>query len=59
MCTYAVLATCKAAGSANVGDHLVLRERSDADFLTFFREASLEEHLEAINGLRTLFPRPS
>lgn len=59
---YAILTTCPPYGSRNVGDllieqrtrELVRNEKGPCDFLTVFREESLENRLEEINRCRAV-----
>ena len=59
---YTILTTCPEYGSRNVGDRLIevrlkdilLREKGDGDFLTFFREEPLEQRLDEINASRAI-----
>jgi hypothetical protein len=57
---YVLLTTCPSNGSRNVGDKLIeqrtkdiiIREKGPCEFLTFFREEPLDEHLGEINASR-------
>ncbi len=59
---YVVLTTFPAQSSANVGDLLIERsikslieaEKGESEFVTFFREEPLDDHLETINSARAV-----